>query len=125
MTTIISTVNAKDQRYPTVGDWQFSPNLLKINVSDLGDWRYEFLIGLHEFVEAMLCKRWRVRQQDVDDFDMKHPDISGEPGDDPRAPYYKQHQIATAVERLVAAELGVNWNAYEDEVEKSYQRSKS
>jgi hypothetical protein len=34
----------------------------------------------------------------------------------PKAPYYRQHQIATAVERLLAVELGVDWGAYDREV---------
>jgi len=36
-----------------------------------------------------------------------------EPGDDVHAPYYKQHQLATSVERMMGAEMGVDWNAYE------------
>jgi DNA polymerase elongation subunit (family B) len=43
-------------------------------------------------------------------------DDDSEPGDDPKAPYYRQHQIATAVERLLAVELGVDWGAYDREV---------
>lgn len=36
-----------------------------------------------------------------------------EPGDDIHAPYYKQHQLATSVERMLVAEVGVSWQAYE------------
>jgi len=36
----------------------------------------------------------------------------GEPGDDPRAPYYREHQFASGMERLMAAELGVDWQQY-------------
>jgi hypothetical protein len=39
-----------------------------------------------------------------------------EPGDDPRAPYHKQHVFAENIERLLAAELGVDWSAYDKEV---------
>jgi hypothetical protein len=38
------------------------------------------------------------------------------PGDDPRAPYHKQHVFAENIERLLAAELGVDWSAYDKEV---------
>jgi hypothetical protein len=37
-------------------------------------------------------------------------------GEDSKAPYYRQHQIATTVERLLAVELGVDWGAYDREV---------
>ena len=40
-----------------------------------------------------------------------------EPGDDPHAPYFMQHQTATKCERLIAKALGVNWGEYEREVE--------
>jgi hypothetical protein len=35
-----------------------------------------------------------------------------EPGDDPRAPYYREHQFASGMERLMAAELGIDWQQY-------------
>ena len=39
-----------------------------------------------------------------------------EPGDDPRAPYVVQHCIATGVERILAALLGVSWKRYEEAI---------
>jgi len=38
-------------------------------------------------------------------------DIS-EPGDDPRAPYYDQHKNATALEKVLASILLVDWGDY-------------
>ena len=38
-----------------------------------------------------------------------------EPGDCPDAPYKRQHCVATGVERIMAAMLGVDWKAYEDD----------
>lgn len=38
---------------------------------------------------------------------------TSEPGDDIHAPYYKQHQLATGIERIFIAETGADWNAYE------------
>ena len=32
------------------------------------------------------------------------------------APYYREHQFATCVERLLALELGVEWNKYDEVV---------
>jgi hypothetical protein len=43
---------------------------------------------------------------------------SEEPGDAVGAPYRKQHCIATAVERLLCAELGVDWDRYNQKLAK-------
>jgi hypothetical protein len=136
MKITIETIAHKDQRYPTVGDWTFD-NLgnLNIRVSALSDWRREALIAIHELVEVILCKQAGVSQEVVDRFDMefesrqKVTDLpsgnvkfilnptEGEPGDDPQAPYVRQHCVATGIERLLAAELGVNWKEYEQELD--------
>lgn len=42
---------------------------------------------------------------------------SREPGDDARAPYQREQFFATNLERLLAAELGVEWFAYDRLVE--------
>lgn len=105
------------QRYNTAGDWVYDRAVygedeLVISVSEMQNWRYEALIAVHELVEAILCREANVSEKEVDDFD-KAWEGFGEPGDSPKAPYYRQHQIATVVERLLAAELGVDWVKYE------------
>src|SRR5215467_14962981 len=58
--TIEAAPPAAKMRYPTVGDWQFKPDgSLHITVARMSDRRYEFLVGLHELVEALLCKTGR------------------------------------------------------------------
>lgn len=57
----------------------------------------------------------------VDRFDRAYeakrkPGDDSEPGDDPRAPYHKQHVLAEKIERLLAAELGVDRSVYDREV---------
>lgn len=106
------------QRYDTAGDWWTDSEGWHIRVSQLGDWRYNFLIAFHELIECAWCA-WRgVNQADVDAFDMAFEenrvigDLS-EPGDDPRAPYHDGHQFATAAERLAALALGVRWAEYD------------
>ena len=107
------------QRYATTGDWQINNGHLHVSVSEMGDWRMNVLVGIHEAIEAVLCTANGITQQAVDKFDMafearRGPLSLDEPGDDDRAPYYRQHQIATGVERTMAAELGVSWNEYEN-----------
>jgi hypothetical protein len=116
---IIETV--EHQRYPTAGDWQVKPDRLHITVSSMSDRRYEFLLGMHEVIEAYLALHAGVSPAAVDAFDeayeakRKKGDAS-EPGDDPKAPYHKQHVFAEKIERLLARQLKVDWSAYDREV---------
>ena len=152
MKIIVQTIDHKEQPYNTPGDWRFenwsglpmeqkaamqnignNDTVLRINVSNLGDWRYEMLIAVHEIVETLMCLHDGVMVEDVDKFDKafedskqraawalsdaqcgNHPVSTEEPGDDPNAPYFKQHCIATAVERLMCAQLGCEWKKYEN-----------
>lgn len=112
---IIETIDHDLQRYDTCGDWQWQTgtekDVLKISVSRLYNFRYEFLIGIHEWIEAVLCSEQLVKAEDVDAFD-KSFQGPGEPGDSLLAPYHKQHLIATAVEQYLSTELGIDWNDY-------------
>lgn len=118
----IKTVLHKDQRYETVGDWFDGPaNKLIITVSSMGQRKYELLVAVHELIEALLCQERGISQSKVDGFDKAYEKQraqgdTSEPGDSPEAPYRKEHFFATSVERLLAAELGVDWKAYEDAV---------
>ena len=119
MKITINSIEHKDQRYPTVGDWFYEPDgSLTINVSRMQDSRYELLVAIHELIEAALCEDRGITQDAVDQFDKdfeenRHSDNLDEPGDDPRAPYRREHCFATGVERLLAAELEVAWKTYE------------
>lgn len=112
-----------DQRYDTCGDWYYQEILggtaLCINVSRLPDRREMFLVAIHELIEAFLCECAGVTEASVDQFDMGGQKVAhcDEPGDDLRAPYYRQHQIATGIERILAAEVGVSWLEYEKHIE--------
>ena len=118
----IRTIPHDNQRYPTVGDWIWDKNGdLIINVSDMGNKKYEFLVAFHELIEVMLCKERGITQAEVDDFDIAYEarrnfDDTSEPGDSLKAPYYNEHQFATCLERLMALELGVNWGEYDEKV---------
>lgn len=111
----IDTIPHSSQRYDTCGDWFLWKDRLDVRVSKLDDEDYEFLIGIHETIEAYLCKRRSIKEQDVTNFDIKFGEEGrdGEPGDAPDAPYRKEHFFATSIERLIAAELGVDWELYD------------
>lgn len=120
----IKTIPHNEQRYETVGDWWFDENGdLQIRVSDVGNPKYEFLVAYHELAEVMLCKDRGITTEEVDTFDKNfeanRPEGNeDEPGDDPNAPYRKEHFFATSLERLVAAELNVDWNKYDETINK-------
>ena len=120
MKIIIETIPQKDQRYETIGDyWWDNDGNLQVRVSDVGNWKYEALVALHEMVEVLLCKDRNISEQSIMDFDLAFEknrapnDSDSEPGDDPAAPYGKEHRFSENLERLFAAELGVNWNKYD------------
>lgn len=131
MKIIIETIPHSEQRYQTCGDWFFDCACqgapqdtcdLHIKVSNLSDWRLEALVAIHELVEVLKCKHDGVTSESVDAFDKafeanRAPDNLDEPGDEPNAPYVKQHCLATGIERIMAAELGVSWKEYEKELE--------
>lgn len=133
--TKIYTIPHENHRYPTLGDyytefngwdeWESEP-INRIFVSDMEKPDYEFLIGIHELVEMYLCKKRGIKEEDITAFDKKFEDEGkeGEPGDEKNAPYYKEHQFATVIERMVCNELGLDWKDYELYTEDFFNNNK-
>lgn len=120
MNITIKTIPHSQQRYDTIGDYWFEENGdLQIRVSDTNNWKYEALVALHEAVEVLLCKDRGIPEPEIMAFDKKFEanrpadDQESEPGDAPNAPYRKEHRFAENLERLLAAELAVDWNQYD------------
>jgi hypothetical protein len=116
----IESISYVHQRYETLGDYYDDEKGTQIKVTDMGAEDYEFLIALHEMVEQYLCKNRGIREEDITKFDKMFEAerdaekwTTEEPGDDPRAPYKKEHFFSTNIERLMAEQLGVNWQIYE------------
>jgi hypothetical protein len=108
----IKTIPHKDHRYETVGDWFYDrKGVLQIRVSAIRDSDYELAVALHEVIEAALCNCLNVTEAEVDHFD-KNFKGDGEPGDDPKAPYHRQHVTASICERAIAQCLEIDWNDY-------------
>lgn len=113
------------QFYPTVGDYYRDRSIWNFRISRMGDERYHWLVFLHEMIEWAICRLTKVRARTIDRFDMayedarKHGELAQcgcqcyiEPGDDPHAPYYAAHQVATQCEQLIARTLKVDWGEY-------------
>jgi hypothetical protein len=118
MKVTIETIPHECQRYPTVGDWWWEGDNLQIRVSELGDWRKEMAVAFHELFEVLACKASGITQETVDEFDMSwtpHDDID-EPGDDPKAPYHREHLGALKAEMSLADALGLDWTEHGDAI---------
>lgn len=110
-----------EQRYETPGDyWIDKKDVVQVRISELGNWRYEMLIAVHELVELLICKYQDISIAQIDKFDKEFEEdrkkgmykVEDEPGDHINAPYRVAHFIATTVERFLASFLGVDWNDY-------------
>lgn len=112
------TVPHDDQRYETCGDYIEGHGVTTFRISDMANEDSEALVLIHELIEYILCKKRGVSMEAIDKFDIEfernRPEGNeDEPGHDPRAPYHKEHVFAEKVERLLAAELGVNWDDHD------------
>jgi len=131
MKITIEIVKLSEQRKfhgkPILGDWFFNEesNELHIKMVDLGDWRYNFLYARHETDEAFLCKAAGISTKTVDEFcDLPETDPRvGEGNPDSlsgygEAPYQVQHNDALVAEWIMAKNLGIDWRAYGEAVQK-------
>ena len=108
----------------TIGDWKFEDELLTIEISNLRNKRYFYLIAVHEIIEAILCEDRGIAEEEVTAFDVafeKERDkalhsIFDEPGGDKNSPYHAEHNFATKVEKMLAKELGIDWRKYCEEL---------
>jgi hypothetical protein len=113
----VHVIPHEEQRYDTVGDWQWQGDGLVVTVSDLGDHRFNLLVAAHEATEALLSRRDGVTEQEVDAWDLAHPDAE-EPGEVDGCPYFNQHAEASRVERVLADVMRVDWAEYEQAFER-------
>jgi len=130
----IRIIPHEQHRYETCGDWWYEgPEdnaVLHIRVSQMPEQTHEQMVLIHELAEVILCNQQGVTQQDVDNFDTNFESNrevglvseEAEPGDSPNAPYKTQHCFATAIERLMCAALGITWQAYEEEINKLFEK---
>lgn len=117
----VRTIPHGEQRYETVGDWIVTPEGdIHVLVSEVGDLDAEFLVAIHELIEAWAFAKRGGTQQAADEFDMGHPELD-EPGCDPRCPYHAEHEAAEVVERVACAAIGKDWHEYEAVFERLHE----
>lgn len=118
----IGVIPHNEHRYETVGDYWYPQSFrMELRVSDMQNEDYEFLVMIHELIEAHLCRRRGIEEPVIKEFDeafeaKRESGNFDEPGDSLDAPYNKEHKFATSIEMQLAKEIGVNWDAYTEAV---------
>ena len=113
MNTNILSVPYKSMRYATYGDYlHLADGSVEITVIELADWRMEFLIALHEFIEEAVTRHRGIKEPEILEFDLANSELE-DPGMSVDAPYHREHLLALTVEMLVARELDVDWDEYD------------
>jgi len=123
---IVSKEKIKSRKGFTGADWWFDENGdLQVRVEQLASYGRTMALMLHEIAEAVLCKQHGVSVAAVDKFDLEfeeaNPTNHGiEAGDAVGCPYGREHNLATAVERIVAGGLGMgvcdSWSEYDKDL---------
>ena len=113
----IFTVPHDDQTYSTCGNYGEGKLGWWMSISRTGNWKYDFLVALHELLEMGFTKSNGVDWAEIDKFDISHPELD-DPGWCPKAPYHKEHVAAEALERQAAILMGVNWLEYQETLDK-------
>jgi hypothetical protein len=121
---VIETIPYDQMRYPTPGDYYWSHDgSLIIQVADLGNWRYEYLTALRQAQEVIRCRHRGIHLKEIEDWDLaferdRVPGDFRNPGEVDGCPYGKEYREAINSEKIAAQELGVDWNEYQEAVNK-------
>jgi len=125
MRIVIETVPHEKNRNNQVGDYRYlEDGTLYITVSDMGNKNFETLVAFHELWEVITTEHKGITEQQITDYDAQYElkrekGLVGEfseNGFGSDCIYKDQHMKATAIEMILAAELGVDWNRYEKQV---------
>ena len=111
----------------SVGDyWRPVRDSVQIRVAEMENQDYCFLVALHELVEEFLCTKRGIPEPEIQAFDQMFDKLEkeGEPGDEPDAPYHREHVFATMIERMLADEIGVKWDEYEQAIDNLFDEDK-
>jgi hypothetical protein len=123
---IIKAIHHNEQAYETCGNywWENDKKILQIRVSDTNS-HYNFLIAVHELIEAYLAECKGIKEEDITKFDIEfekmreqYPLLVGndEPGDHDKAPYNIEHIISSKIEKWLVDNMELNWKDYEDTI---------
>ncbi len=110
---VVNFIPQAAQRIPgQIGDYFETDGAVVFRITRFSNPAYSFAVLLHELHERFRNGQFDIRDEDVDAFDLKHPELD-DPGLDPRAPYHATHMEADALERLFIVLTGNDWIEYE------------
>lgn len=101
-------------RYASSGDYFNEDTQITIQIVNQKNDDYNFLIGLHEYIEQYLTGRDGIEEPDILEYDLNSKDE--DPGSNPLAPYHRQHMISELCERILANWMDVDWKEYEENI---------
>lgn len=73
MKIVIKSIPHSHHRYSgTVGDYfTDKKGIEQVCVSEMSDWRYEYLVAMHELIEDFLCQHRGIKESDITEFDIE------------------------------------------------------
>lgn len=108
-----------EQRFDCVdqiGDYWETEDTIEFRITRFKNPIYSLAILIHELHEKHRNNQLGIKDADVDQFDLDHPELD-EPGESPQAPYHRTHMEADCIERLYIILAGGDWVEYEKAVE--------
>jgi hypothetical protein len=97
----LKNIDPVAMRYVKAGDWEWLPNgHLKCSAADYGNEDGAFLVHLHEMVEAWLCNKAGIREDEVSN------DVF-------------ENQTATQIERIACEAAGIDWEEHNKWVQRA------
>lgn len=113
---VIDFVPQHLQRYETVGDYGENEHNVWFRITAFpNNPGYSIAVLLHEILEFYRNKQEGISIEDVDNFDLSHPELD-DPGLSLDAPYHKTHMEGDAIERLAILFFGEDWVKYEQAI---------
>ncbi len=117
---IITTSHKSLVRNDQLGDWHTDGRILVRVLEDHMPRESELAVAIHELIEAFLCERAKISDEEVCEFDANYEKERSirlhfpedEPGEDSRSPYRDEHMAANHVERAVCNALGLTWEQH-------------
>lgn len=127
MRIVIETKPFNEMRYETQGDYFYDEKGdLQIQIAESGNDDFNFLVMMHELTEEKLTRKNGKKEEDILKFDLwvedevdkgNYPEYA-QPGDHPLCIYRDEHRFSENIERILAYELGYNFEDYDKELMK-------
>lgn len=118
----ITTIPQRCMDYDTLGDYKGHMRRRFIEIAELNDPRWEFLIGYHEMIEQQLALALGISEESIMVWDKEHPDAD-DPGSLPDCPYGTIHLFAERHEKELCEACGWSWEEYNAALDRHIDKS--